>query len=129
LPIRCSYRQPQFCSFVSGLAAHLTQGGKVTLPSDGTYTILVHATLLSATGRYVLELTCACVNGIDDDGDGLIDLADPGCVSPSDRSEFNPPAELWQCALGPELLAVVPLVYVARRRLASKKPTGDPPRP
>jgi len=31
--------------------------------------------------------TDACSNGIDDDGDGLVDMADPGCASASDRSE------------------------------------------
>ena len=29
----------------------------------------------------------ACSNGIDDDGDGLVDLADPDCTSPTDNSE------------------------------------------
>jgi murein DD-endopeptidase MepM/ murein hydrolase activator NlpD len=29
----------------------------------------------------------ACSNGVDDDGDGLVDMADPGCTSPSDTSE------------------------------------------
>ena len=36
-----------------------------------------------------------CNDGIDNDGDGLIDLADPGCSSVSDNDEFNtamPPA-------------------------------------
>ena len=28
-----------------------------------------------------------CDNGVDDDGDGLADLADPGCIDASDRSE------------------------------------------
>lgn len=28
-----------------------------------------------------------CNNGVDDDGDGLTDLADPGCSGPSDQSE------------------------------------------
>ncbi len=33
-----------------------------------------------------------CQNGIDDDGDGLIDFpADPGCVSPLDPTEAGPP--------------------------------------
>jgi hypothetical protein len=125
---RCSFRQPQYCTFVSGLATHLSQGGRVTLPSDGTYTILVRANDPRATGPYVLELTCptACANDTDDDGDGLIDLTDPGCVSASDQSEFNPPAALWQCALGPELLAVIPLLAAARRRSASK--TNEPQR-
>ena len=29
----------------------------------------------------------ACSNGVDDDGDGLVDLADPDCTSPSDTTE------------------------------------------
>ena len=38
----------------------------------------------------------ACSDGIDNDNDGLIDLADPGCSSAQDNDEFNeatpPPA-------------------------------------
>jgi hypothetical protein len=37
-----------------------------------------------------------CANGVDDDGDGLIDSADPGCESPTDVEETDPaqpPAE------------------------------------
>ncbi|HEY8495197.1 MAG TPA: hypothetical protein VIN04_14990, partial [Myxococcota bacterium] len=33
------------------------------------------------------ELTIACANGIDDDGDGLTDLADPGCDGAGDDDE------------------------------------------
>lgn len=32
-----------------------------------------------------------CADGIDNDGDGLVDLADPGCPSSSDDSEGSPP--------------------------------------
>ncbi len=32
----------------------------------------------------------ACSNGADDDGDGLVDLADPGCTGPGDTSERDP---------------------------------------
>lgn len=35
--------------------------------------------------------TASCADGLDNDGDGLIDLADPGCSSPSDTDEFNAP--------------------------------------
>ncbi len=36
----------------------------------------------------------ACSNGVDDDGDGLVDLADSGCSSPSGESEESaPPTE------------------------------------
>jgi hypothetical protein len=31
-----------------------------------------------------------CANGLDDDGDGLVDLADPGCDSSADDDESNP---------------------------------------
>jgi len=30
-----------------------------------------------------------CSDGIDNDGDGLIDMADPGCTAPTDNSEVN----------------------------------------
>lgn len=32
-----------------------------------------------------------CEDGLDNDGDGLVDLADPGCSSASDDDEFNEP--------------------------------------
>jgi murein DD-endopeptidase MepM/ murein hydrolase activator NlpD len=35
----------------------------------------------------------ACANGLDDDGDGLTDLADPDCSSPTGTSEAPAPAE------------------------------------
>jgi hypothetical protein len=35
--------------------------------------------------------TPACSNGIDDDGDGLIDMADPDCTEPADTSEAPTP--------------------------------------
>jgi hypothetical protein len=39
-----------------------------------------------ATASWTLE-TPACQDGIDNDGDGLVDLTDPGCASASDVSE------------------------------------------
>ena len=33
----------------------------------------------------------ACANGVDDDGDGLVDMADPDCTSPTDTSEAPEP--------------------------------------
>jgi murein DD-endopeptidase MepM/ murein hydrolase activator NlpD len=33
----------------------------------------------------------ACANGLDDDGDGLLDLADPDCLSPTGTSEATAP--------------------------------------
>jgi hypothetical protein len=34
----------------------------------------------------------ACSNGVDDDGDGLVDLNDPDCLEPADESEAPEPA-------------------------------------
>ncbi len=34
-------------------------------------------------------VSTACANGADDDSDGLIDLADPGCTSAEDTDEYN----------------------------------------
>jgi hypothetical protein len=56
----------------AGTAASITVGGvQVDSPTDG-----------------VLP---ACSNLNDDDGDGLVDLSDPGCSSPLDTSEYNAP--------------------------------------
>ncbi len=33
-----------------------------------------------------------CANGVDDDGDGAVDLADPGCIWEHDPSEVDPPS-------------------------------------
>jgi murein DD-endopeptidase MepM/ murein hydrolase activator NlpD len=35
----------------------------------------------------------ACANGADDDGDGLVDLADPDCASPTGTSEATVPSD------------------------------------
>jgi hypothetical protein len=34
----------------------------------------------------------ACANGVDDDGDGLVDMADPDCTSPTGTSEATAPS-------------------------------------
>jgi hypothetical protein len=42
-----------------------------------------------------------CADGIDNDGDGLIDFpADPGCVNADDNDEFNAPPPAAQCSDG-----------------------------
>jgi hypothetical protein len=63
-----------------------------------------------------VAIVASCADGIDNDGDSLTDLADPGCVGLNDQSEFSPPPELWQCGIGPELLLLVPILAAARRR-------------
>jgi Transglycosylase SLT domain len=39
-----------------------------------------------------LNVSLACSNGADDDGDGLVDSGDPGCSGPTDSDEYNPTA-------------------------------------
>ncbi len=57
-----------------------------------TGTVVPAATGLSTVALPSVQ-TPACSNGIDDDGDGLIDMADPDCTSPDDTSEApTPPA-------------------------------------
>jgi hypothetical protein len=43
------------------------------VPSSGTFSLLI----------------CRPYDGIDNDGDGLIDMGDPGCTSPTDPSEHE----------------------------------------
>jgi hypothetical protein len=52
------------------------------------------STVDSSTTTTVPSLTApACANGIDDDGDGLADDADPDCETPADTDEASPPVE------------------------------------
>jgi len=63
------------------------------LPTSGVYTIRVLEPTGAGTGAYSVGMNrspCAsdCQDGIDNDGDGLIDYpADPGCTSAADLSE------------------------------------------
>jgi hypothetical protein len=63
------------------------------LPSSGAYTIRVHEAGGAGTGAYTVSMDrspCAsdCQDGIDNDGDGLVDrAADSGCATPDDLSE------------------------------------------
>jgi beta-glucanase (GH16 family) len=78
---------------------------------DGTYSFVLKDGGGNATGLYsretardpVLVVTTAddppppppppppaCANGVDDDGDGHVDLADPGCTDASDTDETDP---------------------------------------
>jgi hypothetical protein len=59
---------------------------------------LVLAAPSLARPRGIAKGVPQCGDGIDNDGDGLIDLGqDPGCTSPSDNSELN---NLAQCSDG-----------------------------
>ncbi len=58
-------------------------GAKQVLPENGLN--------VPGVGNVNVQLP-DCANGADDDGDGLIDLADPGCLSSTGTSEYNAPA-------------------------------------
>jgi hypothetical protein len=45
----------------------------------------------------------ACNDGVDNDSDGRVDMADPGCSSPSDTDEWNPPANTDRLGPGDQL--------------------------
>ena len=45
-------------------------------------------------------VTYQCNDGIDNDGDGLTDLADPGCENAQDNDEYNDPPPTTQCSDG-----------------------------
>lgn len=56
----------------------------------------------------------ACYDGFDNDGDGFIDHpADSGCTSGLDGAETLP---TYTCGVGPELVGVLPVLALARRR-------------
>jgi hypothetical protein len=62
---------------------------------------------------YLFELDAPeCADGLDNDGDGDIDLADGEC---SDRDDFSEQLIPRPCGLGPELALLVPLLAAARR--------------
>lgn len=107
--------------------------GSVVLEADGSALVAmpdgVHrfpggvgpSVLVAATSETVVlepvdapRGVAACANGLDDDGDGRVDGADPDCIGPSDNAEA-PVA----CGLGTEIAWLLPLVRLLRRRRAS----------
>ncbi|MCB9521848.1 MAG: hypothetical protein H6702_00530 [Myxococcales bacterium] len=74
------------------------QRGLVTLDNAavGTYFVVVD-TGFGQGGQFKLSLEYerldpGCVDGQDNDGDGLVDGEDPGCDGPQDEDERDPPA-------------------------------------
>ncbi|MGN6275755.1 MAG: lytic murein transglycosylase [Solirubrobacterales bacterium] len=64
---------------------------------------------LGTTTTTIPSLTApACSNGVDDDGDGLVDMQDPGCESPEDNSEEPNPATPAEATEGESLPAPAP---------------------
>jgi hypothetical protein len=76
------------------------------------------------SGPGVLLEDPACDDGMDNDHDRGIDLADPGCNGPYDTTESQPPSITWSCGFGPELAALLPLLYGARRARRALRGAG-----
>lgn len=55
-------------------------------------TIGIHDPVMNNTSTtvYDFEPTAVCYDGVDNDQDGLVDLADAGCADPTDGDETNP---------------------------------------
>ncbi|HET7589432.1 MAG TPA: lytic murein transglycosylase [Solirubrobacterales bacterium] len=82
----------KLASIFAALAAFLavTAGGAALAGAEP----LSESTAVSPTTTTALPSlqAPACSNGIDDDGDGLLDMEDPDCESPEDTTEMPPAA-------------------------------------
>lgn len=80
--LRCSLKQS--CSAGEKLVVGLSgaTNAHLEISASGSYS----GTLCCSEGSQTTE---ACNDGIDNDGDSLIDLADSGCVDIDDTDEFN----------------------------------------
>jgi len=61
--------------------------------SSQTYTLTCSNSNGSSSSSVTVTVGAAsaqCANGLDDDGDGKVDMADPGCTSASDTDETDP---------------------------------------
>jgi Transglycosylase SLT domain len=68
-------------------------GGALAIVAAGSASSLSVGTgdLTTAAGTGGGDVLAQCSDLSDNDGDGLVDLADPGCSSPADTDEYNPP--------------------------------------
>jgi len=88
-------------------------------------------TYLVRTNQEVVihEPVIECSDGLDNDGDGLVDLADPRCHG---HALGLTETEETFCGRGAELLSALPLLWIGRRRryaLAAARPRGAPAGP
>jgi hypothetical protein len=68
-------------------------GGALAIVAAGSASSLSVGSggLTTAPGTGGGDVLPPCSDLSDNDGDGLVDLADPGCSSPADTDEYNPP--------------------------------------
>jgi outer membrane protein assembly factor BamB len=71
------------------------------------------------TGASGLDFWGGCQDERDNDGDALVDLADPQCSGPYDATE-NPQGGGFPCGIGPELAALLPALWRLRRLRRSR---------
>jgi hypothetical protein len=92
-----------------------TQAGKWTAPLlNDAGNVAFEATFYDGSSALLVATIPQCADGIDNDGDGLVDWpADPDCLGPNDDAEYKPA----HCGLGAELAAVLPLVMGLRSRV------------
>jgi hypothetical protein len=62
---------------------------RLRITSNTYRTIRAYAAYIEITTTATAPSPAACGNGLDDDGDGLVDMNDPGCTSTSDTDETN----------------------------------------
>lgn len=77
----------ELAGIVFAVYGYAGQPASTSLEGNGTL-----AADLAYYRTQILEVTSerACSNGIDDDGDGLVDLADTGCIDGDDAFETDP---------------------------------------
>ncbi len=83
---------PNAIGSVSWQVLAADQGTEVTLPysiSASTTGVSEQTVPLTITLPAITGLVTQCNDGIDNDGDGLVDMEDTECVSPDDNSESN----------------------------------------
>lgn len=76
-------------SVAGSTVTYLYQANSATSPRNGMLTIAGQLVTITQAGAPVVPPPPQCVDGIDNDGDGLVDSADPGCSSLTDNDETN----------------------------------------
>ena len=76
--------ETQKAGYTATFGGDCSTSGQVTLAAGQTKTCTI-------TNNDVAPSALACADGIDNDGDGQIDSADPGCSGSGDNDETDPP--------------------------------------